>query len=242
MGAYRWFAKLEQGLVAAQEFLDSDTLFRAYSYANALWESIYDKNIPNMAQKVKGHDHSATNGGRALARGTCYVGGVGDDLLMKSTALAYGNTWLSADSAVGASTNRKTILGYHFRVYHSEQFVSGGSTPSYTNGTVDTWIQLEWLSNFTATNMPLKARIVNNTLSKTSSEFVALVSGTNSGAWFHITDIPFQAGWNNYTIELLADMASYGGGSAQTDLYLTQFSMVEVAGIAQTTSLGSYIM
>lgn len=240
MSAYKWFAKLEQLLAASGEFLDSDTLFRAYGFANAIYENIYDKIAPGAAgQSVKGHDHTGTRGGRAVARGTCYVAGTGDDTVMYCESTALGNVFIQADANVEASVNRFTNLNYHFRVYHSDRFASAGSSDPYTNGNCEGWIQLLWATNFTAASLELHAKITNVTMSRESETTVASVSGTTDGAFFKIEDIPFQAGWNNYSVQLKADMSSYGGGANQTNLSLTQFALMETPSVAQTTSTGT---
>lgn len=199
MSVKSWFSILDDALTASDRFLNSEALFRAYGFANSLFEGLLDRTPPGAtSQRVKGHDHDA-NGGKGVARNTVYCAGNGSRGLF---IFAASNTSFQfADNFAGA--NSRAGIGFPmFSVPVSPGFTSPGAGvptgPPYLDAMV--------AYNFSFGEIiDVEVRFVNQTLGGRTSEEVAIV-GTqlddpNERSWVYIPKIPVVPGWNSLDLQ-----------------------------------------
>ena len=218
MSVYRWFSELVNEMVAANQWLDTEVLFRATAQANALYEFVFDKPAPGAnTQAVQGHDHSTTQGGRTCARGTAYSGGAGQEQLFKFQA-AGPTIWGNCDNANSSSKQRSTT----FWAYCSG--TSTGLSSPYTNPVA--WCSLRFIFEPRARDKVISFRLQNNTLTKTSETqtFDSIVGSSTvvASASLTLKEVPIQQGWNEFTLELMSDLGT-------PRIYTTHICLMEAA-------------
>jgi len=203
MSVQKWFAKLETELAAHQQWLDSDSLFRIFGFGNALFEGLLDRFAPGSSQTIKGHDHAgySNQGGRALARGTAYSAGAGNDGLFQCS-ISVSNTWTVADDDDNSALQRSGNTLAMFKVYVSEGFTTGGSGP-YLWG----WVNVGFDVNGNNKTEDHQCRIYNATTASYSSEVTVQQTSTDfDQVRFSLVDIPMQPGWNDLKLELTCNL------------------------------------
>lgn len=217
MSVYRWFSELVNEMVEANQWLDTEVLFRATSQANALYEFVFDKPAPGAtSQAIQGHDHSTTQGGRTCARGTVYSGGAGQDQFFKWEP-ASPTTWYSADNVNSSSKQRSGSL---FWAYCSG--VTTGASSPYT--TPVAWLSARFLIPSQGGNPTVSIRVKNVTLTKYSeTQTIALsAGGSTTSETKTFVEVPIQQGWNEFDIELQTDKDS-------PTIYTTHLCLMEAA-------------
>jgi len=201
VSVYRWFSSLVNEMTAANQWIDAEVLFRATSSANALFEFIFDKPAPGAtSQAIQGHDHTSTQGGRVVARGSLYSGGAGKNQFLQFVGPGSG-VWGNADNANTSSRQRSTT----FWAYSSAT-TSGSSSP-YTNPVA--WCSLRFQYETHGTARVISARLQNNTTSKTSDVVTFNIPGStgivSASPALLLEEVPISSGWNEYTLELMSD-------------------------------------
>ena len=218
MSVYRWFSELVNEMVEANQWLDSEVLFRITSTLNAQYEFLTDKAAPGAtSQTIQGHDHTSTQGGRTVARGTLYSAGAGKNQLFKWTPSAI-NTWYSADNANSTTLQRGGTLFYAY----CSATTTGSSSP-YTNPVAWGYLRVQCPIHGTSTTISI--RVKNVTLSKYSETVTVAAPGGGGSpvsASVEFEEIPIQPGWNEFDIEMQTDKDT-------PTLYTTQFVLYEAA-------------
>ena len=220
MSVYRWFTELVNEIVESNQWLDAEALFRITSTANALYELTLDKAAPGAtSQAIQGHDHSSSQGGRTVARGTLYSAGAGKEQLFKFEGPGSG-LWGNCDNANTTARQRSTT----FYAYCSAD-TTGSSSP-YTNPVA--WCFLRFLYETHGTSRTISVRLQNNTLTKTSDVATFTIPGSTGvvSASPNITleEVPIQQGWNEFTLELMSDHDS-------PIVYTTHIVLLEAADL-----------
>ena len=218
MSVYRWFSSLVNEFVESNQWMDAESLFRVTSQANALYELVLDKAAPGAtSQAIQGHDHSASQGGRTVARGTLYSAGAGKNQLFKFEGPGSG-LWGNCDNANSSSKQRSTT----FYAYCSA--TSTGSSSPYTNPVA--WCSLRFLYETHGTSRTISVRIQNSTLTKTSDTATFTIPGStgtvSSSDPILLEEVPIQQGWNEFVLELMSDHDS-------PIVYTTHICLMEAA-------------
>lgn len=218
MSVFRWFSELVNEMTEGQQWLDSEVLFRVTSQVNALYELILDKPAPGAtSQGIQGHDHTSTQGGRTVARGTLYSAGAGKQQLFKFEGPGSG-VWGNADNANTTARQRSVT----FKAYCSG--TSTGSSSPYT--TPVAWCSLRFQFETHGTARVISVRLQNSTLTKTSDVVTFNIPGStgiiSSSPPLLLTEVPITAGWNDFVLELMSDHDS-------PIVYTTHVALLEAA-------------
>lgn len=219
---YRWFCELINEYVAANQWLDSEVVFRLVATMNALYEFIYDKPAPGAtSQAIQGHNHNSTQGGRVVARGTVFVGGAGKNQYFLADLIS-SSTWYTADNNNSSTLQRGGSIGW----FYASATSTGASSP-YTTPVGWAYLRIMWPPS--TGSHTLSARLYNRTMSKYSDTQTAVLSpgtGVNpETADMTFTEVPIQAGWNEFDLQF-----SSSSGSNQA-VYTTTLVVVEAADV-----------
>lgn len=213
--------ELEEDLVAAEEWMDTDSLLRPLSMLNAVFEGTESSAAPGRTTRaVKPHDHDPDGyGGRAVGRGLVCMAANGNRGLWTSTPSV--NTWTNAD---GGERDVDMMVGYV-----SPGLTSSGSPPSaipYLGAQVYLYID-----GAAASIVDLR---MQTTATPTYSETTTIGAGTEKKGWFRINKIPCEGdAWNGFDLEIRTDT----GG--QTIKVLACLIVEESGSGAQGSSAGS---
>lgn len=225
------FPKLEDDLVAADEWFDSYSLRQLYRFENALYEGIEEKLAPGATSQVcRGHDHDSGNyGGRAIARGGCYTGTLlGATYLYR---LAYdGNTYtgyyaFDYDDGTTRRSNNSVGMGIFW--------VGPGLTSSGNPPTNPPWLTakvwVEWDAGVATPTMNFRALHIGSG----NYSAVTTVSSTSSyGAWITIDKIPCAGDAVN-EIQFELEMT---GTTNTVNIAMYAFTIYEVPGVGARTN------
>lgn len=225
--------RLEQDLVADEEWLDSDMVLRAAAMLNSIYEGTEATAVMGASsQTVKGHDHG-DYGGRAVARNVVVAAGNGANILFRCP-IASAASWIKGDGeGAGTRTNAGITM---FSGYVSPGLDSSGSPPSsapYLTG----WVYLYENQSALST---VEVRIYNDNTGNTSA-VTTIGAGTEKKGWFPVNFIPCEGDtWNDFDVEIKSDKV---GVTGDHDIYLNAVVIAEEAqGGAVGVSSGSAVL
>ena len=237
MTIYKWFGSVDDELVAGDQWLDAEIMTRLYGFGNALFEGVLDRFAPGGSQSIKGHDH-ATQGGRAVARGTAYTAGTGgagsiyggSDLF--TATIASAAAWYDVDA--DSNIERVSAGIPMWKVYVSEGMntaTKGSYLWAYFHGA---WTGHPYSSIQTS------IRIVNSTTATNSETYTQTDSPTGGSPIVDVVgqlvQIPCEPGWNDLKMQV-----QFNTVHSSFDFNLINISILEApaSGGAVATSSGS---